>query len=317
MLHTRRFGAFGLAIRKTLPERNLTMTDMQAVLPVLLNEQLSYPCQTQWHQLCKALLESSDPQLDPGSPDVPRLKSRLLTHVKENNLPYENIPMSRPFYRQMATTLEECQRRQGRLPDSLRTNPVPLLAMTNTHRIEQLEAEMTRLFSDPPSQDQLRHFLFEFLTPNDVRIFLRLRTTAGGQTLDVMPPSLDECLYAFSKVYVKASAKPSRVQQQHKLTVGAKALSKHWHRDQRTGFWGVCTGTEDAKNEHAERILVSILGDAVWINLHSLPHDETAYEIRQSQGYGVRWSKLAEGDWLFRGFLEPQMENGHSVGWRH
>ena len=31
-------------------------------------------------------------------------------------------------------------------------------------------------------------------------------------------------------------------------------------------------------------------------------------------GYGVRW--LHDGS-EFRGFLEPQMEDGHLVGWRH
>ena len=31
-------------------------------------------------------------------------------------------------------------------------------------------------------------------------------------------------------------------------------------------------------------------------------------------GYGVRWT--ADGR-EFRGFLEPQMVNGHEVGWRH
>lgn len=31
-------------------------------------------------------------------------------------------------------------------------------------------------------------------------------------------------------------------------------------------------------------------------------------------GYGARW--LHNGS-EFRGFLEPQMEDGHLVGWRH
>ncbi len=38
------------------------------------------------------------------------------------------------------------------------------------------------------------------------------------------------------------------------------------------------------------------------------------YEVRNKEGYGVRWSL----DGLqFRGFLEPQMENGHEKGWIH
>lgn len=41
------------------------------------------------------------------------------------------------------------------------------------------------------------------------------------------------------------------------------------------------------------------------------------YEVRQHQGYGLRW-KLQDGEeWKFRGFLEPQMQDGHSIGWIH
>ena len=31
-------------------------------------------------------------------------------------------------------------------------------------------------------------------------------------------------------------------------------------------------------------------------------------------GYGARWTSDAS---QFRGFLEPQMVDGHEVGWRH
>ena len=31
-------------------------------------------------------------------------------------------------------------------------------------------------------------------------------------------------------------------------------------------------------------------------------------------GYGARW--LHDGS-EFRGFLEPQMEDGHQIGWKH
>ena len=38
------------------------------------------------------------------------------------------------------------------------------------------------------------------------------------------------------------------------------------------------------------------------------------YYIYLRVGYGVRWT--ADG-LQFRGFLEPQMIDGHEVGWRH
>lgn len=56
--------------------------------------------------------------------------------------------------------------------------------------------------------------------------------------------------------------------------------------------------------------------DAAWLNIHALPHDTRIFEIRNTAGYGARWSPdppLFE----FRGFLEPQMEGGHEKGWIH
>ena len=42
--------------------------------------------------------------------------------------------------------------------------------------------------------------------------------------------------------------------------------------------------------------------------------DVKVIEMRTIKGYGVRW--LHDGS-EFRGFLEPQMEGGHLIGWRH
>jgi len=44
-----------------------------------------------------------------------------------------------------------------------------------------------------------------------------------------------------------------------------------------------------------------------------LPGDLPIIEIRVKEGYGMRWQL----DGFFRGFLEPQMPNGHENGWKH
>ncbi|XP_061191146.1 uncharacterized protein LOC133199353 [Saccostrea echinata] len=98
------------------------------------------------------------------------------------------------------------------------------------------------------------------------------------------------------------------------ISVGARALSKHFHRDNSTSWWGGCTGTEKQKNEYALSIVNKILDTATWINIHWLPHDVYILEVRQEEGYGARWT--ADGS-SFRGFLEPQMVDGHAVGWKH
>ena len=74
-----------------------------------------------------------------------------------------------------------------------------------------------------------------------------------------------------------------------KLSVGARALCKHANRAS-DGFWGEARGTEIAKNLHAEMIATKILNECVWINMHSLPHDEYIIECRIEQGYGIRWT---------------------------
>ncbi|KAF2078590.1 hypothetical protein CYY_000090 [Polysphondylium violaceum] len=97
------------------------------------------------------------------------------------------------------------------------------------------------------------------------------------------------------------------------LTVASRALCKHGIRSENS-FWGSDKGPEMVKNKRAEKVLVKVLSDSFWINIHLLPHNIPIIEIRNSQGYGLRWS--ATGD-FFRGFLEPQMEDGHEKGWKH
>ncbi|GJP30080.1 hypothetical protein CLOM_g22296 [Closterium sp. NIES-68] len=97
------------------------------------------------------------------------------------------------------------------------------------------------------------------------------------------------------------------------LTVGARALSKHCHRG-REGFWGDASGPDAKKNQHALACVKNLLDNATWMNVHALPHDLPVFELREPEGYGARWS--ADGS-QFRGFLEPQMPDGHERRWRH
>ena len=98
------------------------------------------------------------------------------------------------------------------------------------------------------------------------------------------------------------------------LTVGAKALCKHSHRSVTDPFWPGQGGKEKEKNENAEKMLNLFLKECVWINIHLLPHQLVIIELRIDKGYGIRWQA---NDGMFRGFLEPQMEDGHEKGWIH
>lgn len=146
----------------------------------------------------------------------------------------------------------------------------------------------------------MENLLFD-LRKSDVLVLLGIGRTEGS--LDVLPPDLSLLLESFGLLHHPKS----------KLTVGARALTKHCHRSSEQ-FWGLCTGTESKKNEHSMKILFEILKDCHWINIHTLPHHTFVLELRTCAGYGLRWSHDGK---IFRGFLEPQMENGHEVGWRH
>ncbi|KAJ3972488.1 hypothetical protein EV361DRAFT_823467 [Lentinula raphanica] len=135
-----------------------------------------------------------------------------------------------------------------------------------------------------------------------------------------IPPTQEECLAAFTTA--------NKV----KLTAGARAWSKHAHRslidaedDSKeaapTGWWGTPSGPVSVINERALDLFWKIYTTATWRNLHWLPHSVLVYEIRVLEGYGMRWSQdpavESSAPWVFRGFVEPMMENGHERGWRH
>ncbi|KAJ3805812.1 hypothetical protein F5876DRAFT_51209 [Lentinula aff. lateritia] len=167
---------------------------------------------------------------------------------------------------------------------------------------------------------------------DDTRILLALCTPLGlhlahglaytvGSALGCVPPSVEECLVAFTTT--------NRVN----LTAGARAWSKHAHRSffekppPPMGWWGTPSGPVATINENALRLFWNIIGNASWRNLHWLPHSVLVYEVRVKMGYGMRWSQdRRDADdgldtdhppWIFRGFVEPMMENGHEKGWRH
>jgi len=152
-----------------------------------------------------------------------------------------------------------------------------------------------------------------------------------GSALGSDPPTHAECLSAFT-----ASATNTG------LMAGAKAWSKHAHRSSdvgsvgdRVGWWGgQPKGSVASINERAVLLFNKMMDHATWQNLHWLPHQVLVYEVRVEEGYGMRWSqdrgvlnammdnagsleRNFKAPWMFRGFVEPMMENGHQVGWRH
>lgn len=146
--------------------------------------------------------------------------------------------------------------------------------------------------------------------------------TAGAASLGVVLPPEAVLRNAFERPHAG-----------QRLSVGARALAKHCHRDA-SAWWMSCSssgqqrtlsGSEADKNRYATAVLERLLREANWSNCHMLPHGLAALEIRVPQGYGARWTQSipptpirnAKGTVLFRGFLEPADPDGHAKGWRH
>ena len=70
-------------------------------------------------------------------------------------------------------------------------------------------------------------------------------------------------------------------------------------------------------NKKAFEKLVQIIENSVWHNCIYLTQDCYAYEVRNKLGYGARWEFKKDAPIFFRGFVEPPMENGHEMKWRH
>ena len=80
--------------------------------------------------------------------------------------------------------------------------------------------------------------------------------------LHSLPRPLDDLRLAFERPH---SSRPSV-----KLSVGARALSKHAQRSS-DGWWGEASGPEARKNATALTLLHRIVLDGVWFNVHCLP----------------------------------------------
>jgi len=154
-----------------------------------------------------------------------------------------------------------------------------------------------------------------------IRELLGLRTTIGTE-IRCFPPDITHLIDAANQpITNKPNAKPPI------LTVAGRARAKHSHRGEIDQFFGVSRGNNIEKNEAAVAIVKDMIRDAAWINIHVFGTVEAPImEVRNTIGYGARWSadwNINNGEWskpsdvVFRGFLEPQMDEGFEKRWRH
>lgn len=231
-------------------------------------------------------------------------EARLWTQLDTARFQSERFRMlERPLIDRVCRLLEQW-RDSGAVPASLRLDPLPLLncVVDGAALLAAKSAQVVELLRDQ-SRWQL---VFAALGVDGVMSLLSLRITAGTARGHV-PPGLRRCWRAFNEPHAAGA----------RLTVGARALTKHWGRSSER-FWGESIDGPDAdKNVNACRVLCNIIDDLCWLNVHALPHDTFVFEIRNGAQYGARWHVDAGGATTFRGFLEPQAVDGHATGWQH
>ncbi|KAF0687310.1 Aste57867_20920 [Aphanomyces stellatus] len=156
---------------------------------------------------------------------------------------------------------------------------------------------------DIPSLDAFLHVIGG---ARGLLTLLGIRCTVGSQV--VCPPTRAQCMDAFNRKHAAESSSSI-------LTIGARQWTKHVQRCL-NGWWGQNKGSEAAKNAIAAAKIAELLDATVWMNVHGLPNGPVVFEIRQAEGYGARWG-FQGNEVHFRGFVEPYMENGHELSWRH
>lgn len=215
-------------------------------------------------------------------PFIDQLGRALFTWREENILPVGHLQHTFSGLTQVETSAE--------LMRSISTGDLDAFIQCCTNPSTDAKLKRTATFE----------FLERIGGARGLLTLLGFRETIGSR--NCAPLTRSQCVKAFEQPRTGSS-----------LSVGGKAFTKHCERSS-SGWWGIIKGNDAAKNEAARLKLESLLNEAVWKNIHSLPHGHVTMEVRNAQGYGARWYIA---DQSFRGFLEPPMQDGHAVGWRH
>ena len=204
--------------------------------------------------------------------------------------------------------------------DDQLSQPSSQTFMINAECFGFQETIQHQLSRPPKTHSDIRNWIRKNKIPGVLRV-LGFRDTIGSEnnqnlkTIMMLPSRTDLVLSSRENHHPNSA-----------LTVAARARTKHAHRGN-DGFFGIAKGSPLNQNQQTEVILVNLIKKATWMNLHSfggLNDGDLAFEIRVAEGYGARWivnddssSTNARQRLRFRGFLEPQMEDGHEKGWKH
>jgi len=112
-------------------------------------------------------------------------------------------------------------------------------------------------------------------------------------TVFILPPGRDALIQAF-----EAPPRPKT-----RCSSGAVALCKHFERGGASSehgkahpYWPLPIGSNDNKSRLATETLNKMLDDLAWRNVMLLHPGVAVYEIRNSRGYGMRWTLELENE---------------------
>ena len=239
-------------------------------------------------------------------------------------LPFRGLPRQ-PYCKELARRLY----RLSQIMSNDLNEKVPLVHPMEENQCFLVSAELLglkeimepKLDSLPPiprtaTRKNLQSWLCDAGDDCVLRI-LGMRKTVGTNSRLLLPPP--------RQVLEEAAMAPhSKGKGNNRLTVAARARSKHAHRG-KDRFFGVVAGSAEKQNMESAIIVKKLFNEAVWINIHVFGGiEDPVLEVREETGYGGRWQLFASNKSTmilatveFRGFLEPQMPDGHEKGWRH
>lgn len=145
--------------------------------------------------------------------------------------------------------------------------------------------EVTKLLSD----------VLDFIGEKGFLVMLGVRNT-NKTTVD-LPPKREKLVNEFNKPFSSKS----------RITVGARAVTKHADRNTRRDcFWGSVSGNEDSRNINSNLICLDIIANAAWISIFELNSNTKIVEIRNGEGFGIRWEYSDYFTCTLKGLVEPQ-----------
>jgi len=228
----------------------------------------------------------------------------------------QGIPR-RPLYKELGMRLCHWeQRRQKQENESVDQNEESRCRLiVPAENLGLVETDDRPILLRPPSSPMDITRWFQTIDDASICRILGVRSTIG--TVEGILPLPQQLLLSACQQLHRPNSK---------LTTAARARSKHAHRGQDL-FFGLARGSAESQNEATQRIIQHLLSTCVWINLHrfaGLPEGNLVLEIRQIEGYGARWlisnalqDVTDQCNVQFRGFLEPQVPDGHEMRWRH